>query len=370
MSAGATMPKAQRYLLFALPIVFIPFIVNFPSGLMIYWLTTNLWTTGQGIVTRRMMPRPDLKARKAPRTPPKEPPPRCRQRSQAKGRATRGRLRHRRGRATAQSAPQALRRRQAEDERGGLRRSDRRDGRRGEVGRDPGARAAAARASSARRSSCRSSRRASAACSASGTHPHACSRPRLAGAAAPEDEPAADSEQAAVVRELLELAVTAIGTPARIRVEETDERSPQRWPGPDTGVLIGRHGQTLDALQYLANAVSHRVAGDARRPVTVDAAGYRARRTATVEAIARRVRGEGLRDRAERRARADDSRGAEGRPRGAEGRPRGRDGERGHGAEPVRGRASRAAARRSDGASARVGTCSTGGWPSSSRHPA
>jgi YidC/Oxa1 family membrane protein insertase len=74
MSASATMPKAQRYLLFALPIVFIPFIVNFPAGLMIYWLTTNLWTTGQGIVTRHLMPRPDLKARKSSRTPPKEPP--------------------------------------------------------------------------------------------------------------------------------------------------------------------------------------------------------------------------------------------------------------------------------------------------------
>ena len=41
-----------------LPIVFIPFILSFPTGLMIYWLTTNLWTTGQGIVTRRQMPRP------------------------------------------------------------------------------------------------------------------------------------------------------------------------------------------------------------------------------------------------------------------------------------------------------------------------
>jgi YidC/Oxa1 family membrane protein insertase len=74
MSASATMPKAQRYLLFALPVVFIPFIVNFPSGLMIYWLTTNLWTTGQGIVTRRMMPRPDPKARKSSRTPAKPEP--------------------------------------------------------------------------------------------------------------------------------------------------------------------------------------------------------------------------------------------------------------------------------------------------------
>ena len=39
---------AQRWLIMLLPIVFIPFILSFPSGLMIYWLTTNLWTTGQG----------------------------------------------------------------------------------------------------------------------------------------------------------------------------------------------------------------------------------------------------------------------------------------------------------------------------------
>jgi YidC/Oxa1 family membrane protein insertase len=58
-----------------LPIVFIPFILNFPSGLMIYWLTTNLWTTGQGLVTRKLMPKPDLKAlqeRRSSRTPPKD----------------------------------------------------------------------------------------------------------------------------------------------------------------------------------------------------------------------------------------------------------------------------------------------------------
>ena len=42
------MQKAQRILMLVLPIVFIPFILSFPSGLMIYWLTTNLWTTGRG----------------------------------------------------------------------------------------------------------------------------------------------------------------------------------------------------------------------------------------------------------------------------------------------------------------------------------
>jgi YidC/Oxa1 family membrane protein insertase len=63
---------AQRWLIMALPIVFIPFILSFPSGLMIYWLTTNLWTTGQGIVTRRLMPRPAPPPKRSSRTPPKE----------------------------------------------------------------------------------------------------------------------------------------------------------------------------------------------------------------------------------------------------------------------------------------------------------
>ena len=64
--------KAQRYMIMVLPIVFLPFILSFPSGLMIYWLTTNLWTTGQGIVTRRLMPRPAAPPKRSSRTPPKE----------------------------------------------------------------------------------------------------------------------------------------------------------------------------------------------------------------------------------------------------------------------------------------------------------
>jgi len=59
-------------MIMVLPVVFIPFIINFPSGLMIYWLTTNLWTTGQGIVTRRLMPRPAAPPKRSSRTPPKE----------------------------------------------------------------------------------------------------------------------------------------------------------------------------------------------------------------------------------------------------------------------------------------------------------
>ena len=73
---SASMQKAQRILLLVLPIVFIPFILNFPSGLMIYWMTTNLWTTGQGFITRRLMPKPDHGAlqKRTSRTPPKDEP--------------------------------------------------------------------------------------------------------------------------------------------------------------------------------------------------------------------------------------------------------------------------------------------------------
>jgi spoIIIJ-associated protein len=52
--------------------------------------------------------------------------------------------------------------------------------------------------------------------------------------------------------------------------------------------VIGKHGQTIDAIQYLANAVVWRGRGDERKPVVVDAAGYRARREETLTAIATR----------------------------------------------------------------------------------
>jgi spoIIIJ-associated protein len=53
-------------------------------------------------------------------------------------------------------------------------------------------------------------------------------------------------------------------------------------------MLIGRHGQTIDAIQYLANAILYR-AHDGHRRVVVDAAGYRARRQAALDAIATRA---------------------------------------------------------------------------------
>ena len=69
---SATAEKSQRIMLLVLPIVFIPFIINFKVGLVLYWMTTNLWTVGQGLVTRRLMPRPAAPEKRSSRTPPKE----------------------------------------------------------------------------------------------------------------------------------------------------------------------------------------------------------------------------------------------------------------------------------------------------------
>jgi YidC/Oxa1 family membrane protein insertase len=54
---STTMDKMQRRLLMILPLVFISVIAHFQVGLVLYWVTTNLWTVGQGLVTRRLVPK-------------------------------------------------------------------------------------------------------------------------------------------------------------------------------------------------------------------------------------------------------------------------------------------------------------------------
>ena len=50
----------QRRIMFALPFVFVIFIVNFEAGLIVYWITTNVWTIGQQLLVRKLYPKPDL----------------------------------------------------------------------------------------------------------------------------------------------------------------------------------------------------------------------------------------------------------------------------------------------------------------------
>jgi YidC/Oxa1 family membrane protein insertase len=75
---SGTMQQSQRVLMMILPFAFIPFIIHFPTGLVLYWMTTNLWTVGQGLITRRLIPKvaaPSLPTRRSSRTPPKEEVP-------------------------------------------------------------------------------------------------------------------------------------------------------------------------------------------------------------------------------------------------------------------------------------------------------
>ena len=97
-----------------------------------------------------------------------------------------------------------------------------------------------------------------------------------------------ESDKAADVRELLERILDAIGVRARIEIREDDETLTATFVGRELGLLIGKHGQTIDAIQYLTNAIVWRNRGDERKPVVVDAAGYRARRQTSLDALAKR----------------------------------------------------------------------------------
>ena len=50
---SVTADRNQRFIMIALPFVFVPFIQGFPAGLLVYWITTNLWTVGQQYIIRR-----------------------------------------------------------------------------------------------------------------------------------------------------------------------------------------------------------------------------------------------------------------------------------------------------------------------------
>ena len=94
-----------------------------------------------------------------------------------------------------------------------------------------------------------------------------------------------ESADATRLRELVDRIAREIGAHCTIDVREDEEEIVVTCSGPDLGVLIGRHGQTIDAVQYLANAVVYRDRDDRKR-VVVDAAGYRARRQATLDQLA------------------------------------------------------------------------------------
>src|SRR3954453_15054633 len=93
------------------------------------------------------------------------------------------------------------------------------------------------------------------------------------------------SDAADRVLDLVELVVEALDLPADVRLDESEEEILATVEGEELGLFIGRHGQTIEAVQNLAQRVvlKDQEPGGPRRRVVVDAAGYRARRQEALE---------------------------------------------------------------------------------------
>jgi len=92
-------------------------------------------------------------------------------------------------------------------------------------------------------------------------------------------------QSSARVQELLETIAGAAGLDVTVEVSEGADGLVAEYHGEDLGLLIGHHGQTIDAIQHLAYRFAMQGDGE-RQPVTVDAAGYRERRAVALRAMA------------------------------------------------------------------------------------
>ncbi len=111
--------------------------------------------------------------------------------------------------------------------------------------------------------------------------------PRRPHPVVPDDE----SSAAGRVRDLLNRVVDAFGIEGHLDVHERDGVVTATVTGPELGLLIGKHGQTIDAIQYLANAIMHR-REEHPAEVVIDAEGYRKRRERTLHEVAVRATAE------------------------------------------------------------------------------
>jgi spoIIIJ-associated protein len=96
------------------------------------------------------------------------------------------------------------------------------------------------------------------------------------------------------VREILKRTVSYLGLRASVDVSEHEDELLANVSGPELGLLIGKHGLTLDALQFVCTQAAYRGSEDRRR-VVVDAAGYRERRQAALHRQADRGVADALR---------------------------------------------------------------------------
>ena len=268
---------AQRWMIMLLPIVFIPFILGFPSGLMIYWLTTNLWTTGQGLITRRQMPRPVAPPKRSSRTPPKEDVPAAEIEPAVDGTSGGRRGSHR---ASTQGQAEEGRRAKAMT-------SDT----------DVRVEASGETVGEAKWSALRELEQLVPGLDREQVEFEIVSEGErgllgvgytparvIASAANGGGADVVSTGSASEAREFVARIAEVIGADVTVSAGEREGVVTVTCSGEDLGLFIGKHGQTIDAIQYLANAVTRTEGHDYE--IVVDAAGYRARRNASLEAVA------------------------------------------------------------------------------------
>jgi spoIIIJ-associated protein len=107
----------------------------------------------------------------------------------------------------------------------------------------------------------------------------------VALAPGPAIAPSEEGDEAGAARQFVERVARAIGADVTASVREDEGVVTVTCSGADLGLLIGRRGQTIDAIQYLANAIVRAEGGE--HSIVVDAAGYRARRSSSLLTTAR-----------------------------------------------------------------------------------
>jgi spoIIIJ-associated protein len=103
------------------------------------------------------------------------------------------------------------------------------------------------------------------------------------------------SDDAQHVHRVVDRIVGAMAEDFEVDVRETDEAITATVEGPSAGIVIGRHGHTIDAIQHLVAAIVF-PAPQGRREVIIDAQGYRARRERTLRDVAGRAADDAVRE--------------------------------------------------------------------------
>ena len=121
---------------------------------------------------------------------------------------------------------------------------------------------------------------------------------RIEAAAVREPQAAggADSPLGELLRDVVDRVAAELGARAKVAVIEDDDTLRVVASAPDVGMIIGREGRTIDALQHVVSSIAYRRQGPGGKSVEVDAGGYRERRRSRLEATARDAADRATRD--------------------------------------------------------------------------